>query len=439
MNTAPVENKRGGRQERGVGSGKFSPDRLLDLRVSRIGHVRESGFALVITLVLLGLLVLALYALGASGRVGSGVAATGIFETQARQNALLALDAAVGELQRQAGADDALTGMAGLAGVPPGAGNPSRHWCGVWDASGQFRGWLAGGVNGATIPVLNGTDSIPLLANGALGADGTDKEHVRASLVPVVLVAADGASFPQGRFAWWVGDEGVKLSAVVPEAEAPVVGAKHAVDELIAALSPTDPDLAKVEAYAQLALVPSPALTPGQLQSNLHALGRTHHAWSGSTRLAGLLNVNTTSHRFWRGVGATYNRLRPSDPLTLSLSTFANRLRDNLAAATGSGKSAGGPFHSVDAFLNSDPLAGALAGSGVMPTEFGDAMRPWLTVRSDTFRVRAYGDALNPSDASRTEATAWCEAIVERVKDAPAAPTGRFVITYFRWLGPEDI
>ena len=409
------------------------------LRVFRGPNSDQSGFALVLTLVLLALLVLTVYALSALGKVGSEVAASSIYQTQARQNALLGLNTALGELQRYARDDGALTGMAGITGAPPGAGHPARHWCGVWDGNGQFQHWLASGAAGAAISPLTGSDSIALLANGALGADGTDKEHVRVLLVPVMLTTREGTSFRQGSLAWWVGDEGVKLSAVVPDAEAPVMGQKHAVDELIPALSPTAANLARIEAYAQLAYVPSSPLTPGQLQSNLHSLGRTHYAWSGSIRFAGLLNVNTTSRRFWRGVGATYNRLRPSDPITISLTTFANRLRDNLAVTTGPGKAVGGPFQTVDAFLGSALLANALAGSGVTPTEFGTAMRPWLTVHSDTFRIRAYGDALNPSDATRTEATAWCEAIVQRVKDDPAGTTGRFVITYFRWLGPDDI
>lgn len=400
---------------------------------------RESGFALVLTLVLLALLVLTLYALTALSKVGSEVAATSIYQTQARQNALLGLDTALGELQRYAGEDDALTGMAGLTGVPAGGGNAARHWCGVWDGNGQFFRWLASGADGTLIPTLAGADSLALMANGALGADDTDKEHVRALLVPVNLSTGDGYTFREGNYAWWVGDEGVKLSAVVPDAEAPVLGQKQAVDELIPALSPTAANLARVEAYAQLAYVPATPLTPSLLQGNLHALGRTHYGWAGSLRLAGRLNVNTTSVRFWRGVAATYNRQKSSGA-TLSTTAFANAMNTLITAADpGAGKPANGPYPSVDLFLNSQALTQALAASGGSLLEFGNVMRPWLAVRSDTFRIRAYGDALNPSDPSRTEATAWVEAIVQREKVDPAATSGRFVITYFRWLGPDDI
>lgn len=422
----------GSRQGSARVASKFTPTK------NRQGHA-PAGFALVITVVLLALLVLALYALSALGRVGADISTTAVYQTQARQNALLGLYVALGELQRVAGNDAALTGMAGITGVPAGAGNPARHWCGVWAANGQFLRWLVSGEPGAAIPALPGADSIALLATGALGADGTDKEHVRVPVVPILVNNAAGASIPHGNYAWWVGDEGVKLSAVVPDAEAPVAGGKHASDELIAALSPTVLSLARVEAYAQLAFVPATPLTPGQLQSNLHALGRTHYGLVAAMPRAGLLNVNSTSARYWRGVGATYNRLRPADPLGVSVTIFGNRVRDNFASTSASGKAAGGPFQSADAFLASPLLATALQGSGVTPQEFREAMEAWLTARSDTFRIRAYGDALNPADAARNEATAWCEALVQRVKDGAAGPSGRFVITSFRWLGPDDI
>lgn len=400
---------------------------------------RQSGFALVITVVLLALLVLALYALSALGRVGADVAVTAAYQTQARQNALLGLNVAIGELQRFAGGDEVLTGMAGLAGTPAGAGNPARHWCGVWDGNGQFVCWLASGASGPALPALTGSDSVAVLATGALGADGTDKEHVRVLVQPIMVNDQNGTGVRRGGCAWWVGDEGVKLSAVIPDSQAPVAGEKHALDELIAALSPTAPNLLRVEVYAQLAYVPATPLTPGQLQSNLHVLGRTHYGLAGTSLQAGRLNVNSTSARYWRGMGATYNRLRPADPIGISLTTFSNRMRDNFVASVSPGKSGGGPFCSSDAFLDSPLLAVALQGSGVTPLEFRDAMQPWLVVRSDTFRIRAYGEAVNPADSAKVEATAYCEAIVQRTADSLPGFGRRFIVSYFRWLGPDDL
>ena len=395
----------------------------------------QSGFALVITLVLLALLVLTLYALTALSKAGSEVAATSIYQTQARQNALLGLHTAMGELQRYAGEDDVLTGIAGITGVPAGGGNPARHWGGVWDGNGQFFRWLASGASGPLIPGLTGPASIALLANGALGADGTDKEYVRVLLTPITLSTSGGTSFQQGSYAWWVGDEGVKLSAVLPNE-------RHALDELLT-LSPVSPALPNALSYEQIALVPasvSPAVLAGQLRTNFHAIGRTHLSYVGATPVPGLLNINSTSARFWRGVAATYNRLKASGAPAIAPTSFANWMSAHFTATDpGAGKGLNGPYPSVDLFLNSTALTQALATSGGSLLEFGNVMRPWLTVRSDTFRLRAYGEALNPSDPTRTEATAWCEAIVQRVKTGPAATTGRFVITYFRWLGTDDI
>ncbi len=79
---------------------------------------------------------------------------------------------------------------------------------------------------------------------------------------------------------------------------------------------------------------------------------------------------------------------------------------------------------------------------------------PVLAVRSDTFLVRAYGDATNPVTGA-VAARAWCEAVVQRVPDYvdpvdPPEATGvlspantaygrRFVIIWFRWLTPEEV
>lgn len=87
------------------------------------------------------------------------------------------------------------------------------------------------------------------------------------------------------------------------------------------------------------------------------------------------------------------------------------------------------------------------------------ALAPLLTVRSDTFVIRAYGDAVNAADASGAPlARAWCEAVVQRVPEPvvrgsgnpgdaaynePAAATtdtlGRkFEIVSFRWLSEAE-
>ncbi|TAE92523.1 MAG: hypothetical protein EAZ81_02720 [Verrucomicrobia bacterium] len=89
----------------------------------------------------------------------------------------------------------------------------------------------------------------------------------------------------------------------------------------------------------------------------------------------------------------------------------------------------------------------------------GDLMMllaPIATVRGDTFKIRAYGDALGP-DGVTVMARAWCEATVQRLPewvDARESPQvsvndlqsvvnqrlgRRFQITSFRWLQAKEL
>ncbi len=77
---------------------------------------------------------------------------------------------------------------------------------------------------------------------------------------------------------------------------------------------------------------------------------------------------------------------------------------------------------------------------------------PALAARSDTFVIRAYGDAVDA--AGNIQSRAWCEAIVQRTPQpldpdesglnsrlagTPGDFGRRFVITSFRWLAPGEI
>lgn len=76
---------------------------------------------------------------------------------------------------------------------------------------------------------------------------------------------------------------------------------------------------------------------------------------------------------------------------------------------------------------------------------------PALSARSDTFRIRAYGEVSDRNSGSAT-AKAWCEAIVTRVVEPvagsggfgetvnPTSPMGRrFHIIAFRWLNESEL
>ncbi len=80
-----------------------------------------------------------------------------------------------------------------------------------------------------------------------------------------------------------------------------------------------------------------------------------------------------------------------------------------------------------------------------------------MQTRSDTFLIRAYGDAYNPI-IQQTQAMAWCEALVQRIpepfelrdktnpekisedyNEPPGKFGRRFQIIHFRWVAAEDI
>jgi hypothetical protein len=169
-------------------------------------------------------------------------------------------------------------------------------------------------------------------------------------------------------------------------------------------------------------------------------------------------------------------RLRARGPFR-SLADFVNR---PLAAPAGSERLSGLLQAALDETANPPsslaPAAGLPATAGPSPglpwpaaseghratlapgwlsqADVLSVLGPVLTVRSDTFLVRTYGDAVNPVTGTIT-ARAWCEAVVQRLPvyvdpaDPPEAATGlapanqaygrRFAIVGFRWLTPEEV
>ncbi|MCW1924624.1 hypothetical protein OKA05_18815 [Luteolibacter arcticus] len=237
-----------------------NPNRLLADR--RLRDPR--GFALVISLSLMvlltvlavGLLSLSSISLRSSGR-GEAMAT-------ARANARLALMFAIGELQQHAGPDQRITGTADLAGTATGdaiansaaplnnttvtnaqkglssvqAG--TRQWTGIWrntniatpgteiytkTPSPTHLQWLVSGNETSAKPTFtpssqalqvsqDGTISDPesavvLVGPGTVGTgSGTLSDNCVSA--PLVELAPDPKGNGTGRYAWWIGDEGVK-------------------------------------------------------------------------------------------------------------------------------------------------------------------------------------------------------------------------------------
>jgi hypothetical protein len=208
--------------------------RLLDIKGRR-------GFALLITITLLSFLVLLVISLAALTRVETSVAANNQSLAQARQNALIAMNIAIGQLQKHAGPDARITARAEITST---GAVPNPNLTGVWNVAGAGSAadvWLVGGSETASSPAAL-LGSMPDPADDTLTADTlflvgnqtvavtpsapTAAEKARRVKVTKQNIAApagsvpglDSAATPQiGRYAWWVGDQGVKASLALPD------------------------------------------------------------------------------------------------------------------------------------------------------------------------------------------------------------------------------
>ncbi len=295
-------------------------------------RAKRAGFALLITITLLAFLVVLLVGLASYMRVETAVAGNTQRQTQARQNALMALDVALGQLQRYAGPDKRVTATADAFGGATG----TKHFTGVWatDPADDPDGdpltpltWLVSGneaqAGGVAAPLsvkptttLIAANSVELVGNRTVGT----ARDVVAPLQAVTTVGAPGVAGASavtiGRYAWWIGDQGVKAPVAVPDTTAAIdyapwdsvelrsrlrqqlglgAGAANAAGAAVfephsAANSPLVANQ-KTSAYNQLAFLRSPAgtalgLTP--LKTYFHAWSPNNFNVLANTKLGGL-------------------------------------------------------------------------------------------------------------------------------------------------------
>ncbi len=225
-----------------------------------------SGFALVITLSLMVLLTVIAVGLMTLSSISLRSSSRSDAMATARANARLALALAIGELQTFAGPDQRTTGTANLAGsaagdeLAPGAAplnnttvnsthkgltavQPgTRYWTGVWRNSNLINPgidiytktpspthlqWLVSGNElGATPQFTPAASAFSVSADGSVAdpestvlmvgpgsvGDSSSAAADNYVAVPLVEIAANGpaATAAPGRYAWWIGDEGVK-------------------------------------------------------------------------------------------------------------------------------------------------------------------------------------------------------------------------------------
>lgn len=175
----------------------------------------RAGFSLVVTLLLM--ILLSTIAVGLLGLSAVSMRFTGMHDAQAqaRANARLALMLAIGELQKTAGKDTAVTAPSDLT-LPVGSGQ--RHLTGVWDSwpvpvSGspdypgekdqRFRGWLVSDADPAKVKSKDYPQTAPINPVELYRQDpSSNSGRVAAGLVKLGTT---------GDYAWHVADESTKI------------------------------------------------------------------------------------------------------------------------------------------------------------------------------------------------------------------------------------
>ncbi|MDB6092498.1 MAG: hypothetical protein JWM32_60 [Verrucomicrobia bacterium] len=212
---------------------------------------KRAGFALIMTLLLIAFLGALIATFGILAQVEEYVARNSQEQSLARQNALMALNVALGELQRWAGPDRRVTACASPFGAEPAG----RRWTGVWgtgEAGNLPLTWLVS-RDDETAPSANApstpTDPVEMVGHATSGQSG----DVVAGRKPVFSKHFPGSSGPveTGHYAWWVGDEGVKASVAIG----------RRIDDV--AYSPYDSSEARARLTQQLAIGAGPADADG--------------------------------------------------------------------------------------------------------------------------------------------------------------------------------
>lgn len=209
------------------------------------GPFAQRGVALILVVSLMAFLILIVTALTTLLRVETQVLSTAEKQSIARQNALNALEIAIGELQKYAGPDSRVTARADILDDPDNPGQLENPWLtGVWDTANtnSLPAWLISGNeafdlrgvtrgSGPLVPSMYSSDYLnPFQALPTPDDDGSNtvwllhrpedgepipETSVWAPKVPFVATGLPGfGDTPRvtGHYAYWIADEGVKAS-----------------------------------------------------------------------------------------------------------------------------------------------------------------------------------------------------------------------------------
>ena len=217
---------------------------------------QKKGFALIATLTLMMLLAMLAVAIMATAASQNRIALQTMLQAEARQQALVGLDAAIGELQLELGPDQRVTASSGI--LSKGDKGSAQHLLGVWNSwdgpiygksksghgdkisstydngrSSMFRRWMISSRDrNATRTVAGAAElcrrmpgqRICLVGEGTLGRNLSAQHYVYADLLSMPSLGKNEACY-----AWWVGGENqkAKVSVQNPKEAEDVYAALH--------------------------------------------------------------------------------------------------------------------------------------------------------------------------------------------------------------------
>ncbi len=207
---------------------------------------QKKGFALIATLTLMMLLAMLAVAIMATAASQNRIALQTMLQAEARQQALVGLDAAIGELQVELGPDQRVTANSGI--LDDNDNGSAQHLLGVWDSwdgpiygksvsghggkisktyskgrSDMFRRWMISSRDRNSTRSMNAAKQlcsrdpgqrICMVGEGTLGKSLSAQHYVYADLLKMPAAGKNEACF-----AWWIGGENQKAKASVQNRE----------------------------------------------------------------------------------------------------------------------------------------------------------------------------------------------------------------------------
>lgn len=206
----------------------------------------KKGFALIATLTLMMLLAMLAVAIMATAASQNRIALQTMLQAEARQQALVGLDAAIGELQVELGPDQRVSASSSI--LSDNDGGRAQHLLGVWDSwdgpiygasvtgksdkinstytkgrADMFRRWLISSRDRNATRSMNAANQlcsrepgqrICMVGEGTLGRSLSAQHYVYADLLKMPATGKNEACF-----AWWVSGENQKAKVSVQNRE----------------------------------------------------------------------------------------------------------------------------------------------------------------------------------------------------------------------------